>query len=961
MTMFENPGAVNEALSIQAGSTTTGDGPFIYKSKYTADGKPSDEGLSKLIADEMEFCKRELQEGSVLLENNGALPLKENERRVSLFGRASTDVVYRGGSGGPRPDPTREINWKKAMTDAGFTINQALYDAYAAAPYKRVLSSDTSADIAECPASFYTDAVKSTFSSDYKDAAIVILSRYTGEGADASTKDKDGISLLALHDSERAMLDVVKNGGFGKIIVILNSVHPMEIGELADYGVDSVLWIGNPGYYGLAGVASILKGEASPSGHLVDAFAADSLSSPAMMNWGDYTYEGSDSAKYVVNLEGIYTGYKYYETRYEDAVLGQGNATSPVGVYTSSGNWNYADEMLYTFGYGLSYTTFTQELVKNGDLPYTYDEASKEFTFQVKVTNTGDFPAKSVVQVYAQQPYTEYDKANLVEKSAIQIVGYTKTQELKAGESETVTVKVPLYFLASYDSKGAKGYILDAGNYYFAIGDDAHDALNNILAQKAAEGMTVNKDLMTDAKGNKVEGDAAKVAVYDKITEPDTETFKNSPYEEDVQVTNQFDDVDVNFFYGDTEYKQTYLTRQSWDTTYPKTVVLPMIDAVKNAMDMETYDGKSSTTIKDVTTGVNKGITLADMVGVDINTEEGYAKWLEFIQQLTISELAKGTGDQFGTRSVKSVGKPTANFSEGPEGVSVKYLYGNKGQATGYASTPVLAATWNTDMMRERGEFEAEDAIYCGVIGFFSPGNNLHRSPFLGRYADYWSEDGLFSYLSVQHVTKALSEKGMISMMKHFVANNMETNRQGVCTFTTEQQLRQESLRAFEGPFTVGESLGTMSSYNRIGTTQTQCSKALLTTVLREEWGFKGIAITDAIGEGPMSPTIENILSGTTLFCQNFREVKIQNTIEKNDDGDLLLALQKANMYNMYAYANSQLVNGLTADSSVVDVTPWWQPAIIAVDIAFGVLLLACVVMYVLKRYVLKGKGRGGV
>lgn len=950
-TMFANPGAINEALGIKASTEITRDGEYTYKTAYTEDGKPNAEGLKQLIADQLEYCKTELAEGSVLLENNGALPLAENERRVSLFGRASVDPVYRGSSGGAKCNDTYVYNWKKAMTDAGFSINEELYNAYASSGLSRVTMEDSSADIAECPASFYTSAVQSSYASDYRDAAIVILSRLTGEGHDGSVKDKDGLPMLALHQQEKDMLSEVQRAGFEKTIVIVNSAAPMELGTLEEYGVDAVLWIGYPGYYGLPGVVSVLTGESNPSGRLVDVAATDSLSSPAMMNWGDYSYAGDAGSKYVVYAEGIYVGYKYYETRYEDCVLQQGNAAATAGVYASSDTWNYADEVLYPFGYGLSYTSFEQELVPQPDGKlYTYDEEADEFRFTVQVTNTGASAGKEVVQLYAQQPYTQYDQEQLVEKAAVQIVGFAKTGLLEPGASETVEISVPRYYLASYDANGAKGYILDDGSYYFAIGSDAHDALNNILCAKGATGMT-------DARGKEVMGDAAKTAVYE-LEEFDAESYKASPYT-GVEVTNLFEDADVNYYY-DADVV-TYLSRRDWQGTYPQTVQLTMNDKIKAAMNMDTYTGEHQTDLKDVVYGKDQGISFADMAGVDMESEEGRAKWTSFIQQLSINDLAKGTGDQFGSRSINAVGKPAATHSEGPDGVSIQYAYGEGGQALAGATTVVLAATWNAELSYLNGYYEAENAIFCDDSAFFSPGGNVHRSPYLGRYYDYWSEDGLFSSMMITPTVQALREHGMISCIKHLCANEMEWNRQGVCTFTTEQRLRQESLRAFEGPFTEGGSLGTMSSYNRIGCTQAQCHEALLTGVMRKEWGAKGICITDAIGEGAQSPTVRSVMAGTTMFCQNYRESTLKKAIEDNQDGDLVLKLQEANMYNLYAYAKSNLINGLEADTAVKDNVPWWQTAMTALIAVLSALTLACFVLYVLKLYVWKKPGKENV
>ena len=941
-TMFANPGAINEALGIKASTNIERNGEYVYKTAYTEDGKPSADGLKKLIADQLEYYKTELAEGSVLLENNGALPLAENERRVSLFGRGSTDPVFRGGSGGAKCNDTYVCNWKKALTEAGFSINETLYNAYASSGLSRVVSEGSNADIAECPASFYTSAIRSSYESDYRDAAIIILSRMTGEGHDGSVADKDGLPLLALHQQEKDMLQEVQRSGFKKTIVIVNSAAPMELSALEDYGVDAVLWIGYPGYYGLPGVVSVLTGESNPSGRLVDVAATDSLSSPAMMNWGDYSYEGDARSKYVVYAEGIYVGYKYYETRYEDCVLQQGNADGTAGAYASGSAWNYADEVQYPFGYGLSYTSFEQEFVPQADGKlYTYDDGADTFRFAVKVTNTGTAAGKEVVQLYAQQPYTQYDREQLVEKAAVQIVGFAKTGMLEPGAAETVEITVPRYYLASYDENGAKGYILDSGSYYFAIGADAHDALNNILCVKGASGMT-------DVRGNEVTGDASKASVYE-LKQFDAESYKTSPYT-GAEVTNLFDDADVNYYY-DTDVV-TYLTRQDWQGTYPQTAKLAMNDTIKAAMNMDTYTGEHQTDLKDVIYGRDQGISLADMTGVDMDSEEGKAKWTTFIQQLSINDLAKGTGDQFSSRAINAVGKPAATHSEGPDGISIQYAYGEGGQSLAGATTVVLAATWNTELSYLNGYYQAENAIYCDDSAFFSPGGNVHRSPYLGRYYDYWSEDGLFSSMMTTPTVQALREHGMISCIKHLCANEIEWNRQGVCTFTTEQRLRQESLRAFEGPFTDGGSLGTMSSYNRIGCTQAQCHEALLLGVMRREWGAKGICITDAIGEGAQSPTVRAVMSGTTMFCQGYRESTLKKAIEDNQDGDLVLRLQEANMYNLYAYANSNLVNGLASDTVAKDNVPWWQTAMKTLIGVLSAVTLACFVMYVLKLYV---------
>lgn len=966
LTMFANEGAINQALGIVV-TAPVGNGPTVYPTSYTEDGRISAEGAKKLLDDAMAQAVAETEEGAVLLCNNGALPLDEDERGISLFGRASVDPIYAGNSGGPSAEESRKVDFKRAFTEGGFTINQPLYDAYAALDLKRNIDqAQGPADIAEAPVSFYSDTVRATYANEYKDAAIVVLSRLSGEGHDMSVSDSEGVPTLALHPSEKAMLEEVQKGGFGKTIVLLNSVAPIETDELAAYDVDACLWIGYPGFYGLPGIVNILKGEVNPSGHLVDTFAANSLSSPAMMNWGDYSYAGQTAAKYVVELEGIYYGYKYYETRYEDSVLGQGGAASAAGKYASEGNsWNYADEVSYPFGHGLSYTSFSQKIVPNEDGSlYAYDANSQEFTIRVEVTNTGNVAGKSVVQLYAQQPYGAYEREYLVEKSSVQIVGFEKTPLLspsgEEGSSATVDIKVPLYFLASYDEHGAGTYILSEGEYYFSIGDDAHDALNNIIASKKDAGADVGE--LIDADGNVVEGNAEKAAVY-SVEELDTTTFATSPYTGE-EVYNRFDYVDINYYYEGTEQEQTYLTRQDWAGTYPKSVEgLEYLNAIKTDMNMLTYanEGKPSGApgLSEVVYGVDSGLHLADMVDIGMDTEEEQKQWEKLVQQMSIDELCKSTTDTFQSKAISSVGKPQATHTEGPTGVLGKYQVGDLGQTTGFAGNPVLAATWNKELMRSRGLIEGEEALYAGVSAFFSPGVNVHRTPYLGRYYDYFCEDGIFSYIAVSQITNALTEKGMISCMKHFTANDMETNRQGVCTFMSEQRLRQESMRAFEGGFTVGNSLGTMSSYNRIGCVQTQASRELLTDVLRGEWGFKGIVITDAKGESNESPSVESVMAGVTMFCQSNREITLRKAVNDNDDGALLLALQSAAKYNLYAYAHSNLVNGLTSEMVVSDMWAWWQYSVVAIIAAVGVIAAGCFVIYILSRYVI-GKGPKG-
>ena len=481
----------------------------------------------------------------MLKNENGALPLSAKENRVTLFGHAVVQPLYKNASAGSKGYQTEHnIDLYKAMSDAGFEMNNTLYDAYAASETTRGTGSFDFAtqttsvkSMGEEPISFYTDELRSSWENDYNDAAIVMLAREAGEGIELEIEDSyEKISQLALHQDEKDLLQMIRDSGkFSKIIVLINSGNPMELEWLEEYGVDACLWIGLPGQRGFEAVAGILNGTVNPSGRLTDTYAANSLSAPSVVNgsfhnqnWGNLeevlkTVEDADDGVSwsTVQAEGIYVGYKYYETRYEDVILKQGNADDAAGS-SYGGAWDYAEEVTYPFGYGLSYTDFAQTLddvVIEGD----------KITVTVTVKNNGAAAGKSVVQIYAQTPYGDYEKENLVEKSAVQLLNFGKTELLQPGESQTLTIECDKYLLASYDYTNAKSYIMSEGDYYIAIGENAHDALNNVLAAKGADGMT-------DADGTEDAGDEGKSYTWKETYEADA--YRNSRYTGE-EVTNQ--------------------------------------------------------------------------------------------------------------------------------------------------------------------------------------------------------------------------------------------------------------------------------------------------------------------------------------------------------------------------------------------------------------------------------------
>ena len=937
----DNEGFINAALNIETSSKSAGSGDYYYKTAYTEDGIPSDEGMAALLAAEDEFTQRELAESAVLLKNDGALPFTDDVKNVTLFGRASVDPLYRNAGGGPTVNADRTIDFKAALEGVGISINETLYTAYQNSSTKREINgSAEKRSIGEESISFYTSDIKASF-KDYSDAAIVILSRGGGEGADLSLSDIDGVPALTLHQQEKDLLNMIRDSGlFDKVILIVNSGYAMELDWLDEYGVDACLWIGTPGMEGLAGVAELLVGNATPSGKLTDTYAASSLSSPVMMNFGSYKFAGSEDYKYVVEAEGIYEGYKYYETRYEDCVLDRYGASSTVGTYASTEGWNYAEEVTFPFGYGLSYTEFTETPASD---QLDYDAATDTFSVAVEVTNTGSVQGKDVVELYIQAPYTDYCIEHGIEVSSILLVGFEKTGLLQPGESETVTISVPRYFLASYDDAngeaGEGGYVLQAGTYYFSVGSDAHDALNNVLCAKGATGLY-------NEAGEEVTGNSAMVFEYVVETD-DTESFRYSIYEPDVEVSNQFtgdDSLDINYFYD--EDVVTYLTRSDWENTYPVTVELTINDKLLDALDSYSYEKSSDAlSVSDFTTGADNGITLADMAGADYDDE----RWDAFLDQMTVEELAVIVTDAGGTEAVASVAKPSAKHTDGPDGYGAKYKYGDKIPCTSYAGIAVLAASWDKALCEEFGNFFAEDFLYADAQMTWGPGANIHRSPYSGRNWEYFSECSMLTYILSSEVTNGIQEKGGIAAIKHLCANDQESGRQGIATFMTEQRLRQESLRGFEGALATGSGNGTMFSYNRLGCVADSISAPLANGILHGEWGFKGIIITDADGkENDYNPSVEGLMAGIDMHCNGTsRSSVISKAILSNDDGDLLQALRESNHRVYYTYANTNLVNGLSGEVEISSVTPWWKVCLYSLDSVLGALTLAATAVYV--------------
>ena len=859
------------------------------------------------------------EEGSVLLRNeNGALPLTGSES-VTLFGFAAASPVYHGGSGGPS---NSGVNLYDALKEAGVNVNETVYNAIVAAGGTRTKTGV----IGEIPVSAY-QGTESSFAS-YGDAAIYVMSRFGGEEGDLNHglqndwQEGPAIRELALHEEEIATLEMIREAGFKKVIVVLNSGYAMELGELPEYGVDAILWIGYPGNYGMYGVANMLTGKADPSGRNVITYAANSLSSAAMQNAGDFTFTnltGLYKNKYLVYAEGIYVGYKYYETRYQDEVLGVNNAVSAKGAYMGD-EWHYDDEMVYSFGEGESYADFTVEL-KSLD----WDRTSHTVTAQVNVTNNGGFEGKSKypVQLYVSLPW----EPGQAEKSAIQLMDFAKTGYLSAGESETVTITVSDYLFAAYDQNAVNGadsskqgcYVFDAGDYYFSVGNGAHEALNNVLKAKGA-----------DVEGN---ADNTVKVTLDAL---DNTTWAVSPYTGAV-VSNHFEDRDINYFIPGTV---TYLTRGDWET-FPEAVT--DLTATPEIQDlMENFQYEKPADAPDISVYKYKqdnGISFIDMKDVAFDDNE---TWDAFIDQLTVTELAQIVGDKMGLDTIPSIDFPAYAGGDGPDGY----------QAGGvlFAAEMVDASAFNKEVIEKRGDFFAEESFWLGFRHTYAPGGNIHRTPYSGRNFEYYSEDAILSYICGEIQTRAMAQKGLVGTFKHFCGNDQETNRHGVAEFMTEQAYREGPMKGFEGGLQKDHSLGTMTAYNRIGCIPTASDYETMTTVLRGEWGFTGINMTDSSKDSASYMGTGDALSaGTNQFNNDPGRVpEASNYLTKDRDGFIWGKLREVAKYYLYSMSRSNLVNGLAKEVPVADYTPWWKPAMIGLDVALGILTAGSCALFLL-------------
>lgn len=931
--------AINNALDISSSEIERSDDEQYqyFKSSY-AEGD-----YAQLEADYLALAEEVEGEGIVLLKNdNDALPLAQGEK-VSTFLTGSVMFNY-ATSGSSAADTSGYTDLKTALEGAGLQVNADLWDFYTEqvnllgmGRYKE----GTRYMVNEVPYESIPSDVTATF-SEYG-TAILTVARNSGEGSDINSTRSDTLdgSYLTLSEAElgvlRELTALKESGQIAKIVVLLNSSAAIQLDFLEAEGVDvdACLWVGNVGKGGITGVAKVLTGAYVPSGKLTDTYLKDNLSSPAMMqqSYNEFNnfmrqYTGADRLEdssqmyYGVYTEGIYVGYRYYETRYTDYVTGSGNA----------GDYAYATDVAYPFGYGLSYTSFAYE-----SFDVAYDAEAREYTVTVTVTNTGDtYSGKQVVEVYLQKPYTDDMAARGVEVAAAELVGYAKTDVLAPGQtSEPIEIAVSESRLKSYDANVAETYIVGAGEYLFTVANGAHEAANNFLA---AQGYTVeNTDGRMDA-----DGDAALVQSFEKAF--DGETYAVSEHTGSA-VTNRLDFADLNKYEGSST-QVTYVSRSDWQGTLPAAAIeVELTDTLYE--DLQRNQAVEQDPAAEMPSyGQNNGYTIAELRGEPYESE----KWQELLDQMTFEDQAYLiTNGMYTTVPLSSVAKPDTHEYDGPTGV-----VGSAGDLS-FPSEGIWAATFNDELIRRVGEMLAEDALSQGLTGLYANAVNIHRTPFGGRSHEYFSEDPYLSGMASVAEIAGMQSKGVVAHVKHIAFNDQEDQRSGGAVWLNEQAAREIYLLPFEYSLSSAQGMGNahavMSAMNRAGAVWVGASDALLNEIARGEWGFDGYCITDmaASNTAYIMTYQDGIPGGTDLFLGSGSRTALD---AYQGDVTFAQAMREASHRILYVVANySAALNGMTPDTSVGETSWWWSNAIMAGVCTAGALAAVCIAMYGISAY----------
>ncbi|MFF2621403.1 glycoside hydrolase family 3 C-terminal domain-containing protein [Oerskovia jenensis] len=927
----------NVALNVAGGWVASQFGSGTYEFTNAAESAgwdteyyTSDFGSIEEVDEAAKSLVEEIAAGGIVLAKNeaGTLPLATSSR-VTMLGRAAADPVF-GGSGSGSVDTNSAVTARAGLENAGFEVNDQVFttiEAFAAENPRGYIEMDrpdiSTYNIGELPVGEY-EAQSASF-ADYSDAAVVFVGRPGGEGGDL-TQDMTGWDenaapgqhQLELNQDEKDMIELAKSS-FENVVVVVNSSTTIEMGALQDDPeIDSILLAGSPGATGLSALGRILAGDVNPSGRTADLWAADFAADPTFANFGGFVYDNIEAsfpvpaiekatsnatltsdAPFVNYAEGIYFGYRYYETAAAEGFI------------------DYDEAVVYPFGYGLSYSNFAWKVVST-----EAGEVDGKISVTVEVSNTDATAGKDVVELYYSAPYT----AGGIEKSEVVLGGFAKTGLIEPGASETVTIDLAVEDMASYDHLGNKAYVLEAGAYDITLRTDSH----TVAPGTEPIVYTVDSDIVYSGDDHR----ATDLA----------------------EVTNQFDDVSAQFSAEPTDGKILSMSRADFAGTFPKAPTADLLvadEAVQKGFepwDLEAaaaaFEGEKPTT------GAPTELTLVDMRGLPKDDP----KWDELLDAVSVGDMTSMLlNGAYQTAAIGSIAKPQTVEPDGPAGFSSFINSSINGVA--YPSEFLIAQTWDVELGAAMGEMLGNEAMFKGINGWYAPAMNLHRSPFGGRNFEYYSEDPFLSGAMATSVANGAATKGVYTALKHFALNEQETNRvnNGIATWATEQTIREIYLKPFEMAVKgitmdvqyVSDDEGTisettigagsiMSSFNRIGATWAGGSEALMTNVLRTEWGFEGFAISDFNLYPYMNPN-QSISAGTDLTLTFQPSKSLGDTTSAKAVSDI----REATHNILFTVANSNAMNGLAPGATVTYTPPTWVYIQIGATVLIGLLVLA--------------------
>ena len=901
----------------------------------------------------IEMAQEIEEKGIVLLKNeNSALPL--SSKKVNVFGWAGCDngFLYQGGGSGAG-STYNQISLYQGLKETGVEYNEELAAAYNALTEFRhnrneVIPTEVDAfKLYEAPESFYTSALMSQ-AQGYSDTALIVIGRRGSEGFDLTKcqYDKDGKAdtsrhYLELTPTEEMLIEKVASS-FENVIVILNTANAMELGFLDDPRIDAALAIGLPGNHGATAVGKVLLGDVNPSGKTVDTYAYDVMTAPSSVNigtdgakqWADRT----DRCFYIDYAESIYVGYRWYETA--DAEGYWDNVSNEYGT-------GYSGVVQYPFGYGLSYTQFDWDLLEVNIPDGSVLNAESEVTVKVRVTNRGSYAGADVVQLYFSVPYYKGG----IEKSSIQLGDFAKTTVLEPNQFEDLTLSVKMMDMASYDcydsnNNGFIGYEADQSSadqkYVVSLRTDVH-TLKDMHTGRAEFSYDVPEG------GLRFENDPD---TNTKITNQFT-TFTNEVTGASSKINEPYakNPVSIDGYDPDPERDQgiVYLSREDFAGTYPKQTERRTLGRLDDDTWRVTQPYVDQNDVMPEVGSNKTSYTINDLAGVPYNDP----KWDDLVSQLTIEQMMNLIGNGgMQTYRIKSIDKPSTYNFDGPSGINNKVTGQNDVKTTNYPCETILAQTWDWKQAYKMGLAVGEEALAIGgVSGWFAPGANMHRSPFGGRNFEYYSEDDYLSGIMAAYEIMGCMHKGLSAYVKHFVANDSDTGRNGQYRWLTEQSLRELYLEPFRIAVKVGGANAMMTSVDRVGSTRAAGSYALLTAVLRNEWGFEGSVETDYYQQRftyDVHDADECIRAGNDqmLFPDGGSWM-----FDDQSSATAVIAMQKSAKNILYTYIETKHIaateTGLDLDSFIGEATyvfPWWVILVVLINIvAVGGCAVWCV------------------